>query len=100
MSEMAPIVLFVYNRPEHTLQVINALKLNKEIGGSELFIFSDGVKEGADDSAVKQVRRFISEIDCHHEKGVDEEANGLGKRFSLEEQDGDNEGELPKIIDH
>ena len=62
MSEMAPIVLFVYNRPKHTLQVINALKLNKEIGGSELFIFSDGVKEGADDSAVQQVRRLISRL--------------------------------------
>ena len=40
----APIALFVYNRPWHTQQTVEALKRNELAEESELFIFSDGAK--------------------------------------------------------
>lgn len=43
----APVVLFVYNRPFHTEQTLNALASNIEAVDSELYIFCDGVKIGA-----------------------------------------------------
>lgn len=41
---LAPIVLFVYNRPWHTQQTIEALQKNKFAPKSELFIYSDAAK--------------------------------------------------------
>ena len=37
----APILLFVYNRPEHTRQVVSSLLRNKEAADSPLFIYAD-----------------------------------------------------------
>lgn len=40
----APILLFVYNRPEHTRQVVSSLLRNKEAADSPLFIYADQSK--------------------------------------------------------
>jgi len=40
----APIVLFVYNRPEHTLRTLEALASNDLVDHSVLYVFSDGPK--------------------------------------------------------
>lgn len=45
---LAPIVLFVYNRPELTLQTLRALKEAEQSQESTLYIFSDGPKENSD----------------------------------------------------
>lgn len=47
MSSLAPIVLFVYNRPWHTRQVLNSLKANHLASQSILYVFSDGEKQEA-----------------------------------------------------
>jgi hypothetical protein len=60
---LAPIVLFVYNRPEHTQQTINALKANYLADKSELFIFSDGAKNEKASDTVAEVRQLIRTID-------------------------------------
>lgn len=59
---LAPIVLFVYNRPEHTQKTINALKKNELAKESELFIFSDGEKNQIDKKKVQEVREIINNI--------------------------------------
>ncbi|MDR2521309.1 MAG: hypothetical protein LBC72_01970, partial [Spirochaetaceae bacterium] len=46
-TELAPVVLFVYNRPEHTLQTLEALKKNTLASESILYIFADGPKKDA-----------------------------------------------------
>jgi hypothetical protein len=51
----APIALFVYNRPSHTLQVLEALKLNPEACESELFVYCDGPRESASEKDLKQI---------------------------------------------
>ncbi|HOD41388.1 MAG TPA: glycosyltransferase family 2 protein, partial [Candidatus Wallbacteria bacterium] len=42
--KLAPIVLFVYNRPDHTRRTVEALLKNEFAGESELIVFSDGPK--------------------------------------------------------
>lgn len=41
---LAPIVLFVYNRPWHTLQTLEALSKNTLAKESILYIYADGAK--------------------------------------------------------
>ncbi|HEY4324116.1 MAG TPA: glycosyltransferase family 2 protein [Mucilaginibacter sp.] len=45
--ELAPIVLFVYNRPWHTEQTLNALASNRLANESTLYIYADGQKDDA-----------------------------------------------------
>ena len=63
MKNLAPIVLFVFNRPEHTLRTLQALQNNNLASQSTLHIFADGPKEGASASLlerVNDVRRIIT----------------------------------------
>ncbi|WP_405250665.1 DapH/DapD/GlmU-related protein [Dokdonia sp. Asnod3-C12] len=55
----SPIVLFVYNRPFHTKQTLDALAQNEEAKESVLHIYCDGTKEDSDRSlltAINEVR--------------------------------------------
>ena len=59
---LAPIVLFVYNRPYHTEQTLMALQKNDLALDSELFIFADGPKVNATIEQlekIEQVRKVI-----------------------------------------
>lgn len=61
MPENAPIILFCYNRPEHTQRTVEALLKNKMAKDSELFIFCDGPKL-QNDERVKTVRQYLKTI--------------------------------------
>lgn len=63
---LAPIVLFVYNRPHHTKEVIDSLLKNPLSKESELFIFSDFQKSPADEAKVNECRKYIQEIASSH----------------------------------
>jgi len=56
---LAPIVLFVYNRPQHTLKTLEALMQNELAEMSELFIFCDGPKPNA-------IKADLDKIDAVH----------------------------------
>ncbi len=58
----APIIMFVYNRADHFVQVYNALSACKEAKESDLFIFSDGAKNEAGKEKVNEVRSAVSAI--------------------------------------
>jgi len=62
MQNLAPIALFVYNRPDHTRRTLNYLQKNVLAEDSRLFIFSDGAKTDADQPKVDQVRQLIKEV--------------------------------------
>ena len=62
-DHLAPIVLFVSNRPWHTQQTVEALKNNELAEKSELFIYADGAKNEQVSDSVSQVRRYIATID-------------------------------------
>jgi len=58
MQNLAPIALFVYNRPEHTRRTISYLQKNLLADESRLFIFSDAPKTDDDKAKVEQVRNL------------------------------------------
>lgn len=60
--DLAPILLFTYNRPSHTSFTLEALLNNKLSKESELFIFSDGYKNNEDKKDVLEVRKLIHSI--------------------------------------
>lgn len=63
MSEQyAPIVLFVYNRLEHTKSTVEYLKKNSLAKSSELFIYSDAAKNEQQKEKVQLVREYIHTI--------------------------------------
>ena len=59
MQHLAPIALFVYNRPEHTRRTIAHLQRNLLADESRLFIFSDAAYSKKDNKSVKQTREII-----------------------------------------
>lgn len=59
--ELAKIVLFVYNRPHHTLRTLNALASNFLALDSELIIYSDGPKNKSETDNVLAVRKIIKD---------------------------------------
>ncbi|MDM5272403.1 glycosyltransferase [Sulfurovum sp. zt1-1] len=60
---LAPIVLFVYNRPWHTQQTVEALQKNELAKDSELFIYSDEAKNENARENVDKVRKYIDKIE-------------------------------------
>ena len=59
---LAPIVLFVYNRLDLTKQTVEALQKNELANKSELFIFSDAAKTENIQFKVNRIREYIKKI--------------------------------------
>lgn len=58
-KRLAPIILFTYNRPEHTQKVLDALAENILAKQSELFIFCDGPKNEKAVEKNRQTRNVV-----------------------------------------
>lgn len=85
-AELAPVVLFVYNRPEHTEKVLEALSLNTLSRESTLYVYSDGPKSGDSDQIIKQieeVRMLVKSKDwCKHVHLINRKTNlGLAQNI-------------------
>lgn len=80
---IAPIVLFVYARPGHTRQTIDALAANILAKESDLIIYSDAEKGEAEGVMVKMVRELIYNIEGFRSvKVVERESNyGLARNI-------------------
>lgn len=61
-ERFAPIVLFVYNRPWHTQQTVEALQKNVYAAESELIIYADAAKNAQAEEKVQEVREYIKSI--------------------------------------
>ena len=81
--KLAPITVFVYNRPWHIRQTIEALKKNKLTKKSELFIFSDGPKDENDRKKVEEVRKYLREITGFKKITIIERRENLGLANSV-----------------
>lgn len=55
LMDLAPIVLFVYNRPQHTFRTLEALSENELAKKSILFIYADGAKDNATEETLAQI---------------------------------------------
>lgn len=58
----APVVLFVYNRPWHTRQTVEALRKNIHAAESDLVVYSDAAKSDVDAEKVSEVRRYLADL--------------------------------------
>lgn len=81
--QLAPIVIFVYNRPEHTRQTVEALQKNELAAESDLFIFSDAPKKPEANAAVQEVRDYIRAIGCFKSVSIVERTENLGLANSI-----------------
>lgn len=83
---LAPIILFVYNRPEHTRKTLEALSLNELAALSTLYIYSDGAKEHCSIDQLKliqQTRNVIKENKWCGEVNIIESAINKGLANSV-----------------
>jgi acetyltransferase-like isoleucine patch superfamily enzyme len=55
MASLSPIILFVYNRPWHTQQTLEALAKNDLADQSKLYIYADGAKADATEDDLKKI---------------------------------------------
>jgi hypothetical protein len=80
---LAPIALFVYNRPDHTRRTISYLQKNLLADESRLFIFSDAAKNNAGKLKVDEVRQIIKATTGFKSVKVIERAKNLGLAESI-----------------
>ncbi len=80
---LAPIVLFVYNRPWHVPQIVEALQKNELAESSELFIFSDGPRSEKDRKKVSEVREYCKTISGFKSVTLIEREQNLGLANSI-----------------
>ena len=81
--KLAPIALFVYNRPWHTRQTIKELQKNGLAGESDLFIFSDAPNKPEVTKAVQEVRDYIKTISGFRSVKIIERAENFGLSKSI-----------------
>jgi glycosyltransferase involved in cell wall biosynthesis len=62
MNVLAPIVIFTYNRPNHTQHTVESLLKNPLAKISDLIIFSDAAPTPSQRQSVDEVRSYLSEL--------------------------------------
>ena len=62
-SELAPVALFAYNRPDHLRSALTALAANPQARGTALTIFCDGPRSEEDERRVAEVRQIAHSSD-------------------------------------
>jgi GT2 family glycosyltransferase len=83
---LAPIVLFVYNRPVHTKKTLEALQRNHLASESVLYIYADGGKENVTVVQLKNIeetRRIIKEQQWCGEVHIIESSHNRGLAASI-----------------
>lgn len=79
----SPIALFVYNRPIHTRQTIEALQKNPECTQSDLFVFSDAARHSNAQSIVSEVREYLHKISGFKSITIIEQEKNFGLASSI-----------------
>lgn len=59
---LAPVILFTYNRPEHTKRTIEALAENELADKTDLYVFSDAAKKDVDAGKVQKIRDYVQSV--------------------------------------
>ena len=60
--KLAPVVLFTYNRPEHTEKTLRALLQNDLSSNTEITLYSDAPKTEKDVGGVSEVRKYLNTV--------------------------------------
>lgn len=83
MKTLAPVILFVYNRPGHTADTLNSLLRNPECAQTDLFIFSDAARNEEGQVKVAEVRRVIRNIQGFRSLHITERKENMGLARSV-----------------
>ncbi|WDF55106.1 glycosyltransferase [Mucilaginibacter sp. KACC 22063] len=83
MQKLAPIALFVYNRPDHTRRTLSYLQKNLLAEDSRLYIFSDAAKTPADEQKVNEVRDMLKNVTGFKAVKVVERKQNMGLAASI-----------------
>jgi hypothetical protein len=62
MSELAPIAIFIYKRPEHLRATLLSLRRCEEFADSRVIVFADGPKNRSDFAAVEETRKVAQSM--------------------------------------
>lgn len=79
---LAPIALFVYKRPVHTLQTLRSLASNEEFQSSPLFIYCDGERRDDETNQVEETRCLVRDW-SHSNKTIIERDRNWGLADSI-----------------
>jgi hypothetical protein len=79
----APIVLFVYDRPDHTRRTLEALSANEGAETSDLLVYSDGPKTADCEADVLAVRECVATATGFRSVSVIEREENLGLANSV-----------------
>lgn len=63
MTNLAPIIVFCYNRPEHLRKTMNWLRANKHAEESPLYVFCDGPKANASEEQLQKIAAARTVVD-------------------------------------
>ena len=63
MTNLAPIIVFCYNRPDHLRKTLGWLQANKHATDSTLYVFCDGPKANATDEQIKKIEAVRAVVD-------------------------------------
>lgn len=83
---LAPVVLFVYNRPWHTKQTLDALSKNNYANETELFVFIDGPKIGSsiqEIEKIEEVKKIVEAQTWAKTIKINIAENNIGCRNSI-----------------
>lgn len=81
--DYAPILLFVYNRPEHVRRTVEALQANTLAKECQLFVYSDAPKTDIEKEKVASVRQFVRTIQGFREVNIIEREQNWGLARSI-----------------
>jgi len=59
---LSPVIVFVYNRLEHTIETIEALAKNSIADKTEIYIFSDAPKDEKSEKKVTLIREYLDSL--------------------------------------
>lgn len=83
MQKLAPIALFVYNRPEHTRRTLKFLQANYLAEESRLYIFADAAKTAKEEENVRQVQEVIESAEGFKNIKIIQQKTNLGLAQSI-----------------
>lgn len=78
LQTLAPIVLFTYNRLDHTRRTIEALQKNIYAKDSRLFVYSDAPKNKQSEESVQSVRSYLHTVEGFMEVTIIERTENYG----------------------
>jgi len=80
---LAPVVVFIYNRPEHTRKTLEALAKNDLFDASDVIVYADAAKSENDKPRVEETRNVVKQFAASRRLRIVEREQNLGLAESI-----------------